>query len=240
MDDCSCGTRAPSRCSGSCSRAATAEEIRAWAGEIAEAVRDTSPDTGMARLSVNVNKVATIRNSRGGRVPSVTDAVRVCVGAGAPGITVHPRADNRHITPRRRSRRGGGARAARGPNRIQHRGGSPRGLVTLVCEVRADQATLVPVMPGERTSQAGWRLDTPPAHLRGVDRPAARRRGACQPVRGPGATRDRLGRVARRRPRRALHRAVRASVRTGGRRMRRRSGAVHPCGDPRARAAIWA
>jgi pyridoxine 5-phosphate synthase len=52
----------------------------------------------MPRLSVNVNKVATIRNSRGWHVPSVTAAVRVCVAAGAPGITVHPRADGRHIT----------------------------------------------------------------------------------------------------------------------------------------------
>ena len=52
----------------------------------------------MVRLSVNVNKVATLRNSRGGAVPSVLDAVRVCVDAGVPGITVHPRADARHIT----------------------------------------------------------------------------------------------------------------------------------------------
>ena len=52
----------------------------------------------MVKLSVNVNKVATVRNSRGGRVPSVLDAVRVCIDAGAPGITVHPRADARHIT----------------------------------------------------------------------------------------------------------------------------------------------
>ncbi|MBW2627514.1 MAG: pyridoxine 5'-phosphate synthase, partial [Deltaproteobacteria bacterium] len=51
----------------------------------------------MVRLSVNVNKVATLRNSRGGAVPSVVEAVRVCVEAGAPGITVHPRADERHI-----------------------------------------------------------------------------------------------------------------------------------------------
>jgi pyridoxine 5-phosphate synthase len=49
-------------------------------------------------LSVNVNKVATIRNSRGGSVPSVLEAARVCIAAGAPGITVHPRADARHIT----------------------------------------------------------------------------------------------------------------------------------------------
>src|SRR3954462_13269515 len=56
-----------------------------------------APRTGGPRLSVNVNKVATLRNSRGGAQPSVVDAVRVCVDAGAPGITVHPRADERHI-----------------------------------------------------------------------------------------------------------------------------------------------
>jgi pyridoxine 5-phosphate synthase len=53
---------------------------------------------GAAKLSVNVNKVATLRNSRGGRLPDVLDAVRVVVAAGAPGITVHPRAAARHIT----------------------------------------------------------------------------------------------------------------------------------------------
>ena len=52
----------------------------------------------MIRLSVNINKVATVRNSRGGRVPSVIEAAGVCIDAGAPGITVHPRADARHIT----------------------------------------------------------------------------------------------------------------------------------------------
>ena len=53
----------------------------------------------MIRLSVNVNKVATLRNSRGGRVPRVLDAVRRLRGRGRAGITVHPRADRRHITP---------------------------------------------------------------------------------------------------------------------------------------------
>ena len=53
---------------------------------------------GSAKLSVNVNKVATVRNSRGGKEPSVIQAVRTCIDAGAPGITVHPRADARHIT----------------------------------------------------------------------------------------------------------------------------------------------
>ena len=53
----------------------------------------------MAKLSVNVNKVATLRISRGGREPNLIEAVHVCIAAGAPGITVHPRADRRHITP---------------------------------------------------------------------------------------------------------------------------------------------
>jgi pyridoxine 5-phosphate synthase len=125
----------------------------------------------MPRLSVNVNKVATIRNSRGGHVPSVTEAVRVCVAAGAPGITVHPRADGRHITLA--DVREVAAELAPLAGRVEYNiEGDPReDLMTLVCEVRADQATLVPVMPGERTSQAGWRLDTPPAHLRrAIDR----------------------------------------------------------------------
>ena len=111
----------------------------------------------MVRLSVNVNKVATLRNSRGGRVPSVIDAANVCVAAGAPGITVHPRADRRHITP-------DDVRAVADVLRKTAPGveynieGDPRPeLLDLVDEVRPDQCTLVPVMPGEVTSQAGWR-----------------------------------------------------------------------------------
>lgn len=111
----------------------------------------------MARLSVNVNKVATLRNSRGGAVPSVLHAVRVCVEAGVPGITVHPRADQRHITPsdvRDISR----ALRADAPNVEFNIEGDPRpDLLDLVEEVRPAQCTLVPVVPGEVTSQAGWR-----------------------------------------------------------------------------------
>src|SRR3977135_3748721 len=55
--------------------------------------------TAMIRLSVNVNKIATLRNSRGGHTPSVLEAVETCIAAGAPGITVHPRAHRRHIRP---------------------------------------------------------------------------------------------------------------------------------------------
>lgn len=113
------------------------------------------------RLSVNVNKVATLRNSRGGSVPSVLDAARVAIDAGAPGITVHPRADARHITtadvhtlaeylaPRRRE--------------VEFNiEGDPRpDLLALVEDIRPHQCTLVPVRPGEITSQAGWPPDTP-------------------------------------------------------------------------------
>ena len=55
---------------------------------------------GMIALSVNVNKIATLRNSRGGDIPDVLTAVDTCVAAGAQGITVHPREDERHITPK--------------------------------------------------------------------------------------------------------------------------------------------
>jgi pyridoxine 5-phosphate synthase len=108
------------------------------------------------RLSVNVNKVATIRNSRGGGVPSVLAAVDVCVRAGAPGITVHPRADERHI-------RAGDVREiaeylASRRDRVEFNvEGDPRpDLLALVLEVRPHQCTLVPVQAGELTSQAGW------------------------------------------------------------------------------------
>jgi pyridoxine 5-phosphate synthase len=117
------------------------------------------------KLSVNVNKVATVRNSRGGRLPSVVDAVRVCIDAGAPGITVHPRADARHIT--RDDVVDIAAELARLKGTIEYNiEGDPRpDLIELVLDVRPDQCTLVPVTPGEVTSQAGWRLSAPQEEL---------------------------------------------------------------------------
>ena len=108
------------------------------------------------RLSVNVNKVATIRNSRGGNVPSVLQAVDVCLQAGAPGITVHPRADERHIRADdvREIARHLASRRDRVEFNIE---GDPRpDFTALVLEVRPHQCTLVPVKTGEITSQAGW------------------------------------------------------------------------------------
>ncbi|AMY07442.1 Pyridoxine 5'-phosphate synthase [Luteitalea pratensis] len=121
----------------------------------------------MAKLSVNVNKIATLRNSRGGPIPSVVDAARVCVEAGAPGITVHPRADARHIN-------------FDDVQALKHLldpwkavefniEGDPRpDLLNLVERVRPHQCTLVPVRPGEITSEAGWSPDTDEKELRDV------------------------------------------------------------------------
>jgi pyridoxine 5-phosphate synthase len=120
----------------------------------------------MIRLSVNVNKIATLRNSRGGHVPSVLEAVGVCIAAGAPGITVHPRADRRHITldDVRQIAAALSMHARRVEFNIE---GDPRPeLLALVEEVRPDQCTLVPVVPGEVTSQAGWR---PGVQTEGLD-----------------------------------------------------------------------
>jgi pyridoxine 5-phosphate synthase len=119
----------------------------------------------MVRLSVNVNKVATLRNSRGGAVPSLVEAVQACVDAGAPGITVHPRGDQRHIRPQDVYEISKALESVRG--RVEYNiEGDPRPeLVELVQDVRPDQCTLVPVRPGELTSEAGWAADTPRKEL---------------------------------------------------------------------------
>jgi pyridoxine 5-phosphate synthase len=125
----------------------------------------------MIHLSVNVNKVATLRNSRGGHVPSVIEAVDVCLAAGAMGITVHPRADERHITAndtREVAARMRTAKAAN-PSLEYNIEGDPRpDLIDLVLETKPDQCTLVPVTPGEITSRAGWSADTSPERLTAI------------------------------------------------------------------------
>jgi pyridoxine 5-phosphate synthase len=120
----------------------------------------------MIRLSVNVNKVATLRNSRGGRLPSVLDAVRAIVEAGAPGITVHPRADARHITRQDVIDVAAALQPLRGRVEFNIEGDIRPDLMALVHEVKPAQCTLVPVLAGEVTSQGGWPLDTPIESLR--------------------------------------------------------------------------
>ncbi len=122
----------------------------------------------MPKLSVNVNKVATVRNSRGGNLPSVIEAVRTCVDAGAPGITVHPRADARHITTADVYAIAEELQPLAGRVEFNIEGDPRADLVDLVLAVKPAQCTLVPVFPGEITSQAGWPVDTPQAALAGI------------------------------------------------------------------------
>ncbi|MBQ0127698.1 MAG: pyridoxine 5'-phosphate synthase [Bacteroidales bacterium] len=105
----------------------------------------------MTRLSVNINKVATIRNARGGNMPDVTEAAMNCERFGAEGITVHPRPDERHI-------RYSDVRDIRPRITTEFNiEGNPNGAFTaLVCEVVPDQVTLVPDAPDAITSNAGW------------------------------------------------------------------------------------
>jgi pyridoxine 5-phosphate synthase len=119
----------------------------------------------MIKLSVNVNKVATVRNSRGGRIPSVMEAVRTCIDAGAPGITVHPRADERHIRISDVHEIAGELAPLKGRIEFNIEGDPRPGFLELVLAVKPDQCTLVPVKPGEITSEAGWPADTPAAVL---------------------------------------------------------------------------
>ena len=106
----------------------------------------------MTRLSVNINKVATIRNSRGGNVPDVTRAALSCEAFGAEGITVHPRPDERHI-------RYADVREIRPLLKTEFNiEGNPTvpSFVDLVLEVVPDQVTMVPDSHSAITSNAGW------------------------------------------------------------------------------------
>ena len=105
----------------------------------------------MTRLSVNINKIALLRNARGGDMPDVLRAALDIEDFGAQGITVHPRPDERHI-------RYSDVRTLRPAVRTEFNiEGNPTGSFTaLVCEVVPDQVTLVPDAPDALTSNAGW------------------------------------------------------------------------------------
>jgi len=110
----------------------------------------------MTRLSVNVNKVALLRNSRSLDIPDVVRAAELAIDAGAHGITVHPRPDARHIRP-------GDVYSllklvrARGVE-FNIEGNPFQPMLDLVRAVRPDQCTLVPDDPGASTSDHGWDL----------------------------------------------------------------------------------
>jgi len=107
----------------------------------------------MIRLSVNVNKIATLRNARGGNIPDVVEAARTCIAAGCHGITVHPRPDARHITFQDVF-----DLAAILTVEFNIEGYPGAEFLELVMRVRPTQVTLVPDPPGVLTSNAGWNL----------------------------------------------------------------------------------
>jgi pyridoxine 5-phosphate synthase len=111
--------------------------------------------TAMVRLSVNVNKVALLRNSRGGNMPNVLEAARSCLDAGCHGITVHPRPDARHITYQDVRELDAMLRAEY-KTEFNIEGYPTPDFLNLVCEVKPAQATLVPDPPDAITSDHGW------------------------------------------------------------------------------------
>jgi pyridoxine 5-phosphate synthase len=134
----------------------------------------------MTVLSVNLNKVALVRNSRDTSIPEVTRAARTAISAGAAGITVHPRSDMRHIRP-------SDVHDLSQLLSTEYRGiefnieGNPYvgketaaneaiypGFMALVHEVRPQQCTLVPDGPGQLTSDHGWDLREQSASLKPI------------------------------------------------------------------------
>jgi len=105
----------------------------------------------MTRLSVNINKIATLRNSRGGHMPDVVKAALDCVNFGAQGITVHPRPDERHI----RYRDVYEIRPLLGVE-LNIEGNPIPKFMDLVCKVHPAQVTLVPDARDVLTSNCGW------------------------------------------------------------------------------------
>lgn len=109
----------------------------------------------MTRLSVNINKVATLRNARGENVPDVVRFAIDCERFGAQGITVHPRPDERHI---RRTDVYALRQVVETEFNIE--GYPAPEFMSMVEEVRPDQCTLVPDAPGQLTSSSGWDVKT--------------------------------------------------------------------------------
>jgi pyridoxine 5-phosphate synthase len=105
------------------------------------------------KLSVNLNKIALLRNSRGGKIPDVLQAARTVIKAGCHGITVHPRPDGRHI-----GRRDVFDLAQMLTVEFNIEGYPSPEFIELVCQVHPTQCTMVPDPPQALTSNAGWDL----------------------------------------------------------------------------------
>ncbi|MBQ5925419.1 MAG: pyridoxine 5'-phosphate synthase [Paludibacteraceae bacterium] len=117
----------------------------------------------MTKLSVNINKIATIRNARGGNNPDVLKVALDCEKFGAQGITVHPRPDERHITGRDVL----DLKPALSTE-FNIEGNPDERFIDLVSRVKPAQVTLVPDAPGVLTSNAGWDCVANFDHLKGL------------------------------------------------------------------------
>lgn len=105
----------------------------------------------MSKLSVNINKIATIRNARGGTMPNVVQFAIDCERFGAEGITIHPRPDERHITTKDTY-----DLSQVVTTEFNIEGYPDARFMQLIKDLRPTQATLVPDPPGVLTSNAGW------------------------------------------------------------------------------------
>lgn len=117
----------------------------------------------MTKLSVNINKVATLRNSRGGNLPNVLKTAMFCEKFGAQGITVHPRPDERHI-------RYNDVRELKPilTTEFNIEGNPIESYINLVLEVKPTQVTLVPDDPHQLTSNHGWDTINNQAYLQDI------------------------------------------------------------------------
>lgn len=109
----------------------------------------------MTKLSVNINKIATLRNARGGAIPDVLKAAQAIENFGAYGITVHPRPDERHIT---RQDAYALKNVVKGEYNIE--GYPSEDFIKMVKEIQPHQVTLVPDGPDVLTSNKGWDCQT--------------------------------------------------------------------------------
>src|SRR5260370_13335378 len=113
----------------------------------------------MARLSVNLNKIALLRNSRRTGVPDIRDFARLAHDAGADGLTVHPRPDERHIRGADIAALAEVMQPWRPVCELNIEGYPDARLLDIARAVRPEQMTLVPDGPGVLTSEEGWKLD---------------------------------------------------------------------------------
>ena len=123
----------------------------------------------MTMLSVNVNKVALLRNARKAGHPNVLEASRICLRAGAGGITVHPRPDQRHTRPEDVLELAGLIRDAPGYE-LNVEGNPFPEFLDLVRRTKPTQCTLVPDTPDAITSDHGWDLEIDGPRLRSIVR----------------------------------------------------------------------